>query len=105
MLASLLLGDQTITDGLLVGSAVGLTFFAIAWWTFTVVVREKKSEQPNILMGLLAIQVFVLKFPLLGVGLWFAFKYIPINPFALVGGIAITQVAILIAGISKLFKK
>jgi hypothetical protein len=49
--------------------------------------------------------VFILKLPLLGITLWYAFKYISINPFALVGGIAVTQVAILIAGINKLFIK
>ena len=56
-------------------------------------------------MAVLAIKVFILKFPLLGIALWYAFKYISINPFALVGGIAVTQMAILIAGLSKLFKR
>jgi hypothetical protein len=52
---------------------------------------------------LLAISVFIIKFPLLGVGLWYAFKMFQINPFALIGGIGITQVAILIAGLRRLY--
>jgi hypothetical protein len=47
----------------------------------------------------------MLKFSVLGIALWYAFKYISINPFALVGGISITQVAILIAGLSRLFNR
>jgi hypothetical protein len=39
----------------------------------------------------------------LGIGLWYAFKMFQINPFALIGGIGITQVAILIAGLKRLY--
>jgi hypothetical protein len=75
------------------------------WGTINVIVREKKTKKPHPLRAALAVMVFILKLPLLGITLWYAFKYISINPFALVGGIAVTQVAILIAGINKLFIK
>ena len=84
------------------GSTIGITFFLIAWWSVTTIVKEKKSKSPNPLLGILAIKVFILKFPLLGIGLWYAFKYMQINTFALIGGIGITQVAILISALSKL---
>jgi len=77
-------------------------FFLIAWWTVNTIVREKKRKTANPIMAVLAIKVFILKFPILGIILWYAFKYMPINPFALIGGIAVTQIAILIAGLSKL---
>ncbi len=104
MLGSLLEGDQAVTNGLWVGSLVGLTFFAVAWWCVNVIVKNKKTEKPNPILSILAIKVFILKFPLLGIALWYAFKYMPINPLALICGIAVTQVAILISALSKFFK-
>lgn len=104
VLLSLIEGDRAITNGLIVGSLAGLSFFAVAWWCVSVIVRNKKSEKPNPLMAILAIKIFILKFPLLGIALWYAFKYLPINPLALVGGIAVTQVAILISALAKFFK-
>jgi len=56
-------------------------------------------------MVVIALHVFVLKFPVLGLGLWFAFKYFEIKPSALIIGIAITQIAILVAALNRLFKK
>lgn len=85
-----------------VGSVVGIVFFLSTWWSLTVIVKGKKNSESNPLLGILAIKLFILKFPLLGVGLWYAFKIMPINPFALIGGISVTQVAILIAGINKM---
>ena len=104
MLLSLIEGDRAITNGLIVGSLAGLSFFVVAWWCVNTVVRNKKSEKPNPILAILAIKVFVLKFPLLGVALWYAFKYMPINPLALVCGIAVTQIAILISALTKFFK-
>lgn len=104
VLLSLIEGDRAITNGLIVGSLAGLSFFAVAWWCVNVIVRNKKSEKQNPLMAVLAIKIFILKFPLLGIALWYAFKYLPINPLALVGGIAVTQVAILISALAKFFK-
>ena len=105
VLVSLLGGDRAVTNGLFIGSLVGIIFFLVAWWTVNTIVRAKKSESPNPLMAVLAIKVFILKFPLLGIALWYAFKYISINPFALIGGISVTQVAILMSALAKLYKK
>ena len=103
ILVSLITGDQAVTNGLIAGSTVGLLFFVIAWWAIGIFVRENKSKVANPFSILLAISVFIIKFPLLGVGLWYAFKMFQINPFALIGGIGITQVAILIAGLRRLY--
>jgi len=105
ILLSLIEGDRAVTNGLWVGSLVGIVFFCIAWWCVSVIVKNKKNEKVNPFLAIVALHVFVLKFPLLGIALWYAFKYMPINPFALIGGIAVTQVAILISGLNKLLKK
>ncbi|MCX8044691.1 MAG: ATP synthase subunit I [Desulfobacterota bacterium] len=105
VLLSLIEGDPAVTNGLWVGSATGIVFFCIAWWCVSVIVKNKKNEKVNPFLAIVALHVFVLKFPLLGIALWYAFKYMPINPFALVGGIAVTQIAILISGLQKLMRK
>lgn len=105
ILISLVEGDWAVTNGLWVGSLAGIIFFIVAWWCVNVIVKNKKNEKVNPFLAIIALHVFVLKFPLLGIGLWYAFKYMPINPLALIGGIAVTQIAILISGLNKLFKK
>lgn len=105
VLISLIEGDWAVTNGLWVGSIAGLSFYMVAWWCASVIVKNKKEEKTNPLMVVLALHVFVLKFPVLGLGLWYAFKYMPINPLALVGGVAITQVAILLSALNKFLKK
>jgi len=104
-LLSLLQGDRAVTNGLIVGSLVGIIFYCVAWWSINVVIKNRKTEKYNPILALLAIKIFILKFPLLGIGLWYAFKYIPISPAALIAGIAITQASILIAGVSNLIRK
>jgi hypothetical protein len=96
---------MAVTNGLAVGSCVGIIFYLLTWWTISVIIKSKKEKDVNPLLMLLAIKVFILKFPLLGVGLWFAFKYIAIDPFALIGGIAVTQIAIVVSALNKLFAK
>ena len=98
-------GDRAATNGLIVGSLAGISFFLVAWWCVNVIVKDKRKEQTNPIMAVLALHVFVLKFPVLGIGLWFAFKYMEIKPSALILGIGITQIAILTAALNKLFKK
>jgi len=105
VLLSLIEGDWAITNGLWVGALSGLSFFSVAWWCVSVIVKNKKEEKVNPFLAIIALHVFVLKFPLLGIALWYAFKYMPINPMALVGGVGITQVAILISAVNKLLKK
>ena len=103
ILMSLISGDQAVTNGLIAGSTAGLLFFAIAWWVIGIFVRERERKVANPFSILLALIVFIIKFPLLGIGLWYAFKLFQINPLALVGGIGITQVAILVAGLKRLY--
>ena len=100
-------GDRAVTNGLIVGSLAGISFFLVAWWCVSVIVTDKRKERSNPIMIVIALHVFVLKFPVLGAGLWFAFKYMPggIRPSALIVGIGITQIAILTAALNRLFKK
>lgn len=104
VLLSLVEGDQAVTNGLIIGALAGISFYLVSWWCVNVIVRNKKAEKPNPILAVLAIKVFFLKFPLLGVALWYAFKYLPINPLALVCGIAVTQIAVVVAAIAKFFK-
>jgi hypothetical protein len=100
---SLLYGDQSITNGLIAGSIVSLLFFSLAWWSINIFIREKERKVANPFSTLLALSVLIVKFPLLGIGLWYAFKLFPINLFALIVGIGVTQAAILIAGLRSLY--
>ena len=102
---SLIMGDSAVTNGLIIGSVVGITFFLVTWWMIYCIVRSKKDKSVNPLLAILAIKLFILKFPLVGVFLWLAFKYWEINPFALIFGIAITQIAMLASALVKIFGK
>jgi hypothetical protein len=103
ILVSFLYEDQSVTNGLILGSFVSILFFLLAWWSISIFIREKERKAANPFSMLLAISIFTVKFPLLGIGLWYAFKLFPINVFALIVGIGITQVAILIAGLRNLY--
>ena len=80
------MGDPAITNGLAVGSATGLLFFLSTWFLIYCIVRSKKDKSVNPLLAVLAIKLFILKFPLFGLLLWLAFKFLQINPFALIVG-------------------
>ena len=97
--------DPAITNGLAVGSATGLLFFLSTWFLIYCIVRSKKDKGGNPLLAVLAIKLFILKFPLFGLLLWLAFKFLQINPFALIFGIGITQMAILLAALVKIYGK
>lgn len=99
------MGDPAVINGLIIGSVAGITFFLVTWWMIYCIVRGKKDKSVNPLMAVLAIKLFILKFPLLGLALWLAFKYLQINPFALIFGIAITQIAMLVSALAKFFGK
>jgi hypothetical protein len=73
------------------------------WWTISVIFRKKEGQRP--VETLFAVLVFVFKLPVVGVALYFAFRYLDINLFALVAGIAVTQIAIVCLGTSNLFKR
>ena len=102
---SLTMGDPAITNGLVIGSVTGISFFLVTWWMIYCIVRSKKDKSVNPLLAILAIKLFILKFPLVGLFLWLAFKYWEINPFALIFGIAITQIAMLGSAVVKMFGK
>jgi len=102
---SLILGDPAVTNGLVIGSVTGLSFFLATWFLIRCIVRGKKDKKVNPLLAILAIKLFILKFPVFGVLLWLAFKYLEINPFALIIGIAMTQVAILLSAVVQFFGK
>jgi hypothetical protein len=102
---SLTMGDPAVTNGLIIGSVTGITFFLATWFMISCVVRSKKDKSVNPLLAVLAIKLFILKFPLFGLLLWLAFKYLQINPFALIFGIAITQIAVLVSALVKMFGK
>ena len=102
---SLIMGDSAVTNGLVIGSVIGITFFLVTWWMIHCIVRSKKDKSVNPLLAILAIKLFILKFPLVGLTLWLAFKYLQINPFALIFGIAIVQIAMLASALVKMFGK
>jgi hypothetical protein len=102
---SLIMGDPAITNGLVIGAVTGITFLLVTWWMISCIVRGKKDKSANPLLTILAIKLFILKFPVFGVLLWLAFKYLPMNPFALIIGIAITQIAMLLSALVKVFGK
>ena len=102
---SLITGDSAITNGLAVGSATGLLFFLSTWFLIYCIVRSKKDTKVNPLLAVLAIKLFILKFPLFGLLLWLAFKFMQINPFALIFGIGITQIAMLLSALVKMYAK
>ena len=105
VLTSLFAGNRAVTNGLTIGSLVGIFFFVVAWWTFSFIVRDWKRKRSKPFLSFLAGSLFLLKFVIIGVALWYAFKYFTISPLALVAGIAVTQVAILFAGVSKLLNR
>jgi hypothetical protein len=73
------------------------------WWTISVIFRKKEGQRP--VETLFAVLVFVFKLPVVGVALYFTFRYLDINLFALVAGIGVTQIAIVCLGTSNLFKR
>ncbi len=99
---ALMTGDKAILYGIVAGAFVSIVFYLIICWIARTIIRTSQEEKAGVVQLLLAMIVFVLKFIFLGVFLWYIFKTMEINPFALVCGIAVTQVAILIAGLNNL---
>ncbi|MFQ5840897.1 MAG: ATP synthase subunit I [Thermodesulfobacteriota bacterium] len=84
---SLLYGHWPTTWGFMIGAGISILFFKILWWTVDQVF--KRSGKKALYFSL---KIFLIKFPLLGIFLYYLFKNVEINPFALVGGIALVQV-------------
>jgi hypothetical protein len=91
IISSLVYWDSSITLGLILGASIGLTFFGILCWTVN---RFSKLDSKKRVF--FAIKITLLKFPLLGVVLYYAFSYISINPLALIAGIGIVQAVIIL---------
>lgn len=104
-LFSRLWGNHAITNGLLIGAIVSITFFAVAWWTAHVMIKDQNRQRAHPVFAGFTLMLYILKIPLGGVALWYAIKHLSVNVFALAGGIALTQVAIFIGALSRIFNR
>jgi D-alanyl-lipoteichoic acid acyltransferase DltB (MBOAT superfamily) len=100
---SLLFDNRPVTTGLLIGSVVSITSFTSIWWTIGLVFKKKENQNP--LLTVLAILVYVVKLPIIGIALYFAFQYLKINLFALIAGLTVMLMAVVVIGISNLVFK
>ena len=89
-----LYGRWSITLGFMIGAAISILFFKILWWT--VDQAFKRSGKKALYF---ALKIFLIKFPLLGISLYYLFTNVAINPFALVGGIVIVQAVMFLKAI------
>ncbi len=80
--------DSAITLGLLMGVSISLIFFKLLCWTVNKFFSSKLHMKK---MVFFAVKITLLKLPLLGVILYYALRYIKINPLALIVGIGIVQ--------------
>ena len=78
----------------MIGAAISILFFKILWWT--VDQAFKRSGKKALYF---ALKIFLIKFPLLGISLYYLFTNVDINPFALVGGIVIVQAVMFLKAI------
>lgn len=85
-LLCLLFGLWSITLGFMVGAGISILFFRTLWWTVDQVFNRSGKKAL-----FFSFKIFLIKFPLLGIFLYYLFKNVEINPFALVGGIVIVQ--------------
>jgi hypothetical protein len=89
-----LYGQWPITLGFMIGAAISILFFKILWWTVDQVFRRSGKKALYF-----TLKIFLIKFPLLGITLYYLFTNVDINPFALVGGIVIVQVVMFLKAI------
>ncbi len=90
----LMWGQWPITLGFMIGAAISILFFKILWWTVDQVFKRSGKKALYF-----ALKIFLIKFPLLGISLYYLFTNVDINPFALVGGIVIVQVVMFLKAI------
>jgi hypothetical protein len=90
----LMWGQWPITLGFMIGAAISILFFKILWWTVDQIFK-RSGKKPLYF----ALKIFLIKFPLLGITLYYLFMNVDINPFALVGGIIIVQVVMFLKAI------
>jgi small-conductance mechanosensitive channel len=101
--ASLLFDNRPVTTGLLVGSVVSITSFTSIWWTIGQVFKKKENQNP--LLTVLAILVYVVKLPIIGIALYIAFQHLKINLLAMIAGLTVMLMAVVVIGISSLVFK
>jgi|GEM_PF-597688 hypothetical protein len=89
-----LYGQWSITLGFMIGAAISILFFKILWWTVDQIF--KRSGKKALYFSL---KIFIVKFPLLGILLYYLFLNVDINPFALVSGIAVLQAVMFLKAI------
>ena len=100
IILSLSYRDSAITLGLLLGVSISLTFFELLWWTVNKFFSSKLHWKKS---AFFAIKITLLKFPLLGIILYYVLKYININPLALIAGIGIVQAVMILKVVGILF--
>jgi len=100
---SLFFDNRPVTIGLMVGSVVSIASFTSVWWTITQVFRKKENQNP--LFTVLAILLYIVKLPIIGIALYLAFQYYKINLFALIAGLTVMLMAVILIGISNLIFK
>jgi hypothetical protein len=82
---------------------MSIFLFTTLWWTINQIFSKNGKHSP--FKVLFAVNLFIFKLPVVGVALYFAFRYLQINLFALVAGIGVSQIAIVYLGISNLLTK
>jgi small-conductance mechanosensitive channel len=100
---SLLFDNWPVATGLLIGSVVSITSFTSVWWTITQVFKKKENQNP--LLTVLALLVYIVKLPIIGIALYIAFQNFKINLFALIAGLTVMLMAVILIGISNLVFK
>ena len=100
IILSLSYRDNAITLGLVLGVSISLTFFDISWWTVNKFFNSKLHRKKS---AFFAIKITLLKFPLLGIILYYVLSHININPFALIVGIGIVQAVMVLKVVGILF--
>jgi len=100
IILSLSYRDSAITLGLILGVSISLTFFKLLCWTVNRFFSSKLQMRKR---AFFAIKITLLKFPLLGVLLYYVLRYININPLALIVGIGIVQAVMVLKVVGILF--
>ncbi|MFV1951332.1 MAG: ATP synthase subunit I [Nitrospinota bacterium] len=92
--------DSSMTAGLFLGACISLVFFALLCWTVKKIFNFKQNREKT---PFFAIKITLIKFPVLGVILYYSLSRIDINPFSLIAGISIVQVVMILKVIGMLF--
>ena len=100
IISSLTYWNSSITLGLITGVFISLTFFEILCWTVNRFFNFKFDRKKRVFF---ALKITLLKFPLLGIFLYYILSYISINPLALIAGIGIVHVVIILKVVGILF--